>query len=397
MNINTETSMSPSYALYVDSPFPRFDWLVFASLFYEKILVSEIFDPINDIDMALRQDRKSIAMIQDLINHSNVVDTGYLSTKSNIISERHKSMMSKHAETLRIRLNEKCNSRQIFEEKKAIMLNEFDILIKKTERLELAGQEQDKIRNEMNAELQKLKENSAKEIMKIEDGPTSKQKVKEIFDKSVMNLDLIIFKKNVPSLLNRELFPEIEFFSDSKNQELLFPKQASRILIDTLEAIIPVNPEKITIDQILEFRQRQAEAFTKERFLEEVENEFRNLVDTSSEESYRKSLKKCQEIMARKLELLKSNYKAAKIETYKEIFGVASTSATPAILLDILSKGLNTTFISSAWIFTVLGISAMKVFHAKEKSELEIADSKWAYLFYLDKSFSDSTNKIQIL
>lgn len=192
----------------------------------------------------------------------------------------------------------------------------------------------------------------------------------------------------VASLMNQAATPpwaqnafrDLDYFFDSSHNFQECHSLNTTVLLTTIEAIIPKEPESIEMDKLIEFRENSH--LQRLKFREEVDKLFEGLFESSTDEDLQRKVKLCEEYILEQLNILELNYRAYKIDAVKKAMGITFTG--PA-LVGALSSLLHVPFYMPAAIVSAIAISTAEILLAIEKGKSEISKSPWGYLRTMKK------------
>jgi hypothetical protein len=177
----------------------------------------------------------------------------------------------------------------------------------------------------------------------------------------------------------KEYYPELDYFFDNESSFKNCYPNCNKVLIYSVEAHLPVNPESISIQQIKDFRERTISQRIKFKIASE---EFLNkLMLSSTEADFDDSLKVFKEILENELNSFSIVYRECKIEALNRAITIFSATT----LLPFIESSLSIPIYVPAGIISSLSLTASSVLSAIEKGKTEIHKSPWGYLTSLKR------------
>ena len=169
-------------------------------------------------------------------------------------------------------------------------------------------------------------------------------------------------------------FPSLDLFFADRECFQYYHSLKANVLLTSIEAIVPREPDSISVSQIINFRERTR--LQREKFKLEIEANqiFKNILNCSSEEELQGQMRLCEEYLREQLEFLKQEYRKCKIETFVKTIGMAC--APPALLM-ALSSALNVPFYIPGVIVSILLLNSAVILEDLEKGRSDIRKSPW--------------------
>ena len=179
--------------------------------------------------------------------------------------------------------------------------------------------------------------------------------------------------QKVPQVLRETdiFFPDIQLFRNS------FSVPANS-LVSAIEAIVPKKPETLTIPQIQDFR--EAYGTKRNEFRRHARLTIEDICQCSTEKEFHATLKKCEDIILRQLSELEGSYRDCKIDAFRRAMYI---SFAPPAFIQVLSSALDVGFYELPTAVAGGSFAVADVIQTLKKGRREISRSPWAYLMKL--------------
>lgn len=189
-----------------------------------------------------------------------------------------------------------------------------------------------------------------------------------------------LFTQSLTPSWASKAFHELDYFFAHKSDFQEYHSLNANILQASIEAILPTNPNDVSTAQLIDFR--EATKLQRLKFRKEAEKLVNDLFACSTEDDLQRTTRLCEEYILEQINILEINYRSYKIEALKKVLGV--TFAAPA-LLAALSSALHIPFYMPAAIISTISLASAEILLTVEKGKSEIMKSPWAYLRSLKK------------
>jgi len=145
-----------------------------------------------------------------------------------------------------------------------------------------------------------------------------------------------------------------------------------------MKILVPVQPSKISASQIVDFR--KANDLRRVKFQNAVDAMIKQFGDTSGEEDFQRLLKLAGDELQEQQSKLDTIYRDTKIEATAKM---VTTIGGPPALLGIIGSVLGISCFEAAGFVASASLSVVPWLVAREKADMAINDSPWAYMWHM--------------
>lgn len=179
-----------------------------------------------------------------------------------------------------------------------------------------------------------------------------------------------------------EVFPDLDFFFDDKKSfGAVFPLTGN-VIVRSIQAAVPLRPDSVTVPQIMEFREKHRSQRTKLRYEIEANKFFNSILSCSTPQELKDQLKLCEEYICEQLDLLNATYRECEISVAKKIMGIAYS---PPALVSALCSALHIPFYVPGVIISAMMLETAEILSLLQMQKAKIGRSPWGYLRELKK------------
>jgi len=157
-------------------------------------------------------------------------------------------------------------------------------------------------------------------------------------------------------------FPDLDFFFGDQRAAIRPSSAKANVLVRSIEAVLPVNVGDITLSQLIDFR--ETTRLRRLQFGRAADDLLNDVIDCSTEHDLQRAVRLCEEYIREQLSLLDVAYAACKMEAARRVMGVTFTA--PA-LVAALSSAVHVPFYLPAAIVSSLSLASAEVLLALEK------------------------------
>lgn len=312
-------------AYYYDSVIPPKDWLIYASLLWDKIWVGQAVNQLSESyanEMLLDNDA---SLLYELMTKTDILDSSIPAKDTSLLSDEEEASFDEY------------------------LIN-------------------------ASSQLESMLDGSRPEFMP----PPGKKFDPPTYDQMIQ-LSTLMNQCLTPSWA-QNAFHELDYFFVNASEFQKCHSLNANVLLTSIEAVVPEKPESMDLSKLTEFRERTQ--LQRLKFRQEVDKLSDDLFACSTEAELRVKVKLCGEYIREQLNTLEVNYRAYKIDAIKKTMGITFTA--PA-LLGALSSVLHVPFYMPAAIVSAISLSIAEILLAIEKGKAEVAKSPWGYLSNIKK------------
>lgn len=335
-------------AFYYDSAFPPHQWLVLASLLWDKIWLSPLVKIVLSSPYLFEESRNTfLGKMYD--SGLNVFDFSSPKTSDAYLRDNPKEEDHHQYNELIKRFVETITGRDL-------PIDEIDRLRKNMVLFQGSGDTSSALRA-----TNRLKKMVARRTKEIVDEATA-------YNHAFLNSKF------------REMYPELDyFFAREKTFENYWPN-SNKVFVHSVRALLPVDLGEITIPQIMDFRNETA--VHRLNFKISSEAILENIMDASSEAQLQQLIKTYTDLLKDQLAKLETAYTHSKIKSVLTAIGVVTGVPT---LLSLLGTALQIGIYEPAAIASGFSAAGASLKAALDKARAEVNVSQWGLLVKLQK------------
>lgn len=322
-------------AYYYDNVVPPKDWLIYAIMLWDKVWVGPHLKPLIEAYPSQRQEDKNVAFVTDLLTTTTFLDASNPTIDLSLLSEEERDRYEKMMAELNKCLDYFIEGRP------------FQIIIEGRRHLEIDP------------------------IPKKKLGPPKYGQ---------MAIFSAMFTQCLTPSWVQKAFPGLDFFFYNERSFQKCHSLRTNVFVASIEAIIPKNPDSVTISQLVDFRERNQ--LQQRKFKIAADEIYNDILDCTTEEDLHHNVRLSEEFLREQLDMLELNYRKCKLDAAKKVMGITFTG--PA-LLGALSAVLQIPFYAPAAIISAITLASADILFSIEKNRAEIRREPFGYLIEMKR------------
>lgn len=178
----------------------------------------------------------------------------------------------------------------------------------------------------------------------------------------------------------KEVYVDLDYFFEQEKTFQNYWPNTNKVFMYSVKSLLPIEPLRISSSQIRDFRQKTiSERF---RFKNESKNMLREILQATNEKDLRYSLQRFEDVLRSELDLLEKRYADCKIKSSfmsLSIIGGIPTS------LHLLCQAVHVPIYDPATIIAGLSAAGASLISSINSYRAEINKSPWGFLLSLRK------------